>query len=607
LSPSVSLATARIEERDGLPFSAEHGDVYHPATGALAQSRHVFLAGNGLPGRWQGRDTFTILETGFGLGVNFLAAWEAWRRDARRCDRLHFVSVESTPVAAADLARLLRPFEELAALADELLDSYPPPLAGFHRMAFDGGRVMLTLLFGDASAVLPQLVAHADAFYLDGFAPARNPGPWTPEVVRELARIAAPDATLATWTVAGGVRTALAAAGFEVERVAGLAPKREMLKGRMTRAPTPAPARDTRAIVIGGGLAGTLVAERLAARSWQVQLLDARATPAAAAVGLVRPIVNLRDALNARISRSAFLHALQHYRSLQREGFALEYDECGVLQLAGDLAEAERFEAIARTQGYPESILAFADGAAAKALAGRPVRGAGWWFARGAVVSAASLIAASVARAGDRVDRRGNARVDRLERTADGWRAIDAAGALLAEAPYIVLANAYDALRLVPESRLRLASVRGQVTYLPPDPARALAIVVSGSGYVAPMPGGGHCVGATYQHDDTDERVRAHDHRENLERAASMLPGFDTGLVPRELGGWAGFRTTVPDRLPIVGSSELPGLAVATGLGSRGLLWGPIGAELVACELAREPLPLGRDHAGALSPRRFLS
>ena len=607
MSPRVSLPAARIEEREGLPFSADYGDVYHTAAGALAQSRNVFLAGNALPGRWQGREAFTILETGFGLGVNFLTAWDAWRNDARRCERLHFVSVEGAPVSAPELARLLRPFEELAPLARELLASYPPPLAGFHRMAFAGGRVLLTLLLGDAAELLPQLVARADAFYLDGFAPARNPGAWTPAVVRELARIAAPDATLATWTVAGGVRAALSAAGFEVERSAGLAPKREMLTGRAARAQPLVAGVERRALVIGGGLAGMLVAERLAARAWQVQLLDARASPAAAAAGLVRPIVNLRDALNARISRSAFLHALQHYRALQGEGRALHYDECGVLQLAADSAEAERFEAIARTQGYPASILAFEEGAAASARAGRPVRGPGWWFARGAVVSTPTLIAASAERAGERLARRANARVERLEQAGDGWRAFDASGALLAEAPCVVLANADDAARLVPQLRLRLARVRGQVTYLPPDPARALSIVVSGSGYVAPMEGGGHCIGATYQHDDHDDRVRAHDHRENLERAASMLPGFDAGLVPRELDGWAGFRTTVPDRLPIVGSSELPGLAVATGLGSRGLLWGPLGAELVACELTQEPLPLGRDHAGALSPRRFLS
>jgi tRNA 5-methylaminomethyl-2-thiouridine biosynthesis bifunctional protein len=607
MSTPVTLPTARIEQRAGEPFCAEYGDVYHSRSGAVAQARHVFLSGNQLPERWQARDSFVVLETGFGLGVNFLATWHAWQRDARRCDRLHFISVENAPVDAGDLVRLLRPFEELAPLAEHLHASYPPPLAGFHRRHFEGGRVVLTLLFGEAREMLGQLVARVDAFYLDGFSPARNPAAWTPEVVRELARIAAPGATLATWTVAGGVREALAAAGFEVERRPGLAPKREMLMGRRALATASDPKTSKQALVIGGGLAGTLVAERLAARGWHASVLDAREQPSAAAVALVRPIVNLRDALNARISRSAFLHALHHYGGLERDGFALDFAECGVLQLAQDVDEAARFEAIVKAQAPPPSLLTFADAPAAAAIASRAVRGAGWWFARGAVVSASRLIAASLQRAGERMQRHATGRVERLEHAGDTWRAFSADGVMLGEAPCVVLANADDAARLAPQARLRLARVRGQVTYLPPDPARALGIVVSGSGYVAPMANGGHCIGATYQHDDADEEVRAHDHRENLERADSMLPGFAAGLVPRELAGWTGFRTTVPDRLPIVGMSATPGLAIATGLGSRGLLWGPLGAELVASELAGDPLPLARDHAGALSPRRFLS
>ncbi|MBC8023274.1 MAG: tRNA (5-methylaminomethyl-2-thiouridine)(34)-methyltransferase MnmD, partial [Burkholderiales bacterium] len=192
--PTASLARSG----DGTAFSDEFQDVYHSTQGGLAQSRHVFLAGNALPDRWRGRDAFVILETGFGLGLNFLAAWHAWRADPSRPRRLHFISVESRPLDAKDLASALASFDELAPLSRALCASWPPPLAGFHRLHFDGGNVILTLLLGDAMTVLPQLVACVDAFFLDGFSPAKNPGIWSPEVVRELARIAARDATLAT-------------------------------------------------------------------------------------------------------------------------------------------------------------------------------------------------------------------------------------------------------------------------------------------------------------------------------------------------------------------------------------------------------------------------
>ena len=603
----IIVPTAPLERTAaGTPFSGEFQDVYHSAHGGLAQARYVFLAGNGLPERWRGRDAFVILETGFGLGINFLAAWDAWRADASRPRRLHFVSVESRPFERADLAAALAPIEELAPLARALLAIWPAPLAGFHRLHFDAGNVALTLLLGDARVLLPQLVARADALFLDGFAPARNPEIWSPEVVRELARLAAPGATLATWTVAGGVRSALGDAGFAIEKRAGFATKREMLAG-VRQGGDAAPPVKRHAVVVGAGLAGTLVAERLAARGWQVDLADARPARSAAAVGLVRPIANLRDAINAQLSRSAFLYALQHYRALQHDGYHLQWNRCGALQLAADDEECARFEAIARAHSYPASFLEFVDAKRACELAGREVRRGGWWFPDGALVSPESLAIASLARAGARVRRIMERRTERLEREGASWRALDAEGRVIAEAPTLVLANAADAKRLMPEARLALTSVRGQVTYLPPSPSRALDIVVSGVGYVAPLPEGGHCVGASYRHDDADAQVRASDHLENLERAEAMLPGFSANLQPHSLDGWTGFRTTVPDRLPIFGPTATEGLHAATGLGSRGLLWAPLGAELLASQLEGEPLPLPRDLAGAISPRRFLS
>jgi tRNA 5-methylaminomethyl-2-thiouridine biosynthesis bifunctional protein len=582
--------------------------VYHASHGGLAQARHVFLGGTGLPGAWRGRDAFTILETGFGIGLNFLAAWDAWRADAGRPARLHFVSVEHAPIRREDLVAALAPFTGIEDLSRALASVYPPALAGFHRLHFDGGRVILTLLFGDAQALLPQLVGRADAFFLDGFSPAKNPRIWSPDVVRQLARIAKPGATLATWTVAGGVRTALADAGFVVEKRVGLPPKREMLSGRYaarTEAAAAAPIR--KALVVGAGLAGTLAAERLASRGWEIELVDARAARDTAAVGLLRPIANLRDAVNAQVSRSAYLYALQHYRALQHDGYHLQWNRCGVLQLAGDGNEAARFEAIVRSQGYPPSLLEFVDGDRARDIAGRAVRGPGWWFPEGACVSPQSLAVASLARAGCAVRKRGEVRVERIERAHGLWRAFDGDDHLIGEAPVMIVANAADAKRLLPGSRLTLSAVRGQVTYLPPAARRALEVVVSGSGYIAPLPDGGHCVGATYHHDDDEAGVRASDHRENLARAESMLPGFTAGLHPKDLAGWTGYRATVPDRLPIFGATSLEGLYAATGLGSRGLLWAPLGAELLASQLEAEPLPLPRDLAGAISPRRFLS
>jgi tRNA 5-methylaminomethyl-2-thiouridine biosynthesis bifunctional protein len=603
----VTVPAARLDRTEkGTPFSAEFGDIYHASQGGLAQARHVFLGGNALPSRWAGRDAFVIAETGFGLGLNFLATWHAWREDPSRCHRLHFISVEHRPFTHDDLAAALADFDELKPLARALVDAWPGAIAGFHRIELDAGRVTLTLLVGDARELLPQLVARVDAFYLDGFAPARNPEIWSPEVVRELSRLAAPGATLATWTVAGGVRAALSDAGFALEKCQGFADKREMLVGvREGRVDEGHPERH--AVIVGGGLAGSLAADRLAARGWEIDLVDTRTEPSVSAVGAVRPVVNLRDAVNAQVSRSAFLHALQFFRALQRDGHPLVWDRCGVLQLASDAEEAARFDAIARSQGYPPSLLRSVDADEAREISGWPVTGGGWWFPDGALVSPRTLAMAALDRAGTRVRRELGRAVARVDREGAFWRAVDADGRVIAQAPTLVLANAADIGRLMPDARLRLSAVRGQVTYLPPSPTRTMARIVSGNGFVAPLPEGGHVIGATFQHDDADPAVRTPDHRENLERAESLLPGFTRGLTAASLGGWTGFRTTVTDRLPIFGETLIPGVCVAGGLGSRGLLWAPLGAELLASQLAHEPLPLARDHAGAISPRRFLS
>lgn len=233
---SLPIAPARLcFNADGLPVSEVYADVYHSAAGAHAQARHVFLAGNGLPQRWQGRERLVILETGFGLGLNFLATWLAWREDPRRCQTLHFISLEKHPFDAADLALAQAAWPEFAPLSEQLRRHWPGPDAGAHRLAFEGGRVVLALHFGDAQDTLPQLDAKVDAFYLDGFSPAKNPDLWSPALCLSLARLATCGATLATWSVAGSVRRALAAAGFMVLRRPGFAGKRQMLTGRYPR------------------------------------------------------------------------------------------------------------------------------------------------------------------------------------------------------------------------------------------------------------------------------------------------------------------------------------------------------------------------------------
>ena len=186
----ITAATITFDD-EGVPFAPAFGDRYHARAGAAQQAEHVFLRGNGLPARWAGRKRFVILETGFGLGNNFLATWAAWQRDAARCERLHYISIEKHPPCKADLARVHAAHTGHGAqpeLAQALREAWPPLTGDLHRLCFEEGRVELLLALGDVAHWLRRLQLQADALYLDGFAPERNPEMWSEHLFAALPR-----------------------------------------------------------------------------------------------------------------------------------------------------------------------------------------------------------------------------------------------------------------------------------------------------------------------------------------------------------------------------------------------------------------------------------
>ena len=588
---------------DGTPWSPAYGDVYHSAHGALAQAQHVFLAGNGLSGdrpRWQGDGDFTVLETGFGLGINFLATCAAWQQ-AGRPGRLHYVAVEAHPFRGEDLKLLLDRFPALGTWRDALLAVWPLPLAGLHRLEVDG--ISLTLALGDGELLLPQLQLAADAIYLDGFSPERNPALWSPAVMRELVRLARPGATLATWSVAGTVRRALDAAGFAIERRPGFAGKRDMLVGQKPggwQKSTPAARRIG---IVGAGIAGASAAAALRQRGHDVTVFDAAAEPATQAsgnlAGVFRPLPTVDDNRLARVLRAGFLLGRRRFEAAQANGARLSWT--GVLHLARDEehATAQR-EAIAR-YGLPPGYVDWVDAVRAAALAGHAVAGGGWWFPAGGWINPPSLCRALLAGS----DLRTGAAIDTLVRTDRGWQLFHD-GKTLASVDEVVVANGTAIQRLLPDARIPVRAGRGQVSHLPASSTPPLDIVVTRQGYVTPLVDGQRCAGATLAMQDADETLRAADHDENLARLDATLPGFTAGVDPAGLGGRVGFRPVSPDRLPICGPlSASDGLWVVNGFGARGLVFAAICAELLADRLSATPLPLEDDLVQALAPGRF--
>ena len=630
--PSPIVPAAPAFDAAGTPFSPEYGDIYHTADSGPGQARHVFLGGNDLPARWTGGRVFTLLETGFGLGLNFLTTWQAWRDDAARPERLHFVSIEKHPFTREGLVMLHARYPEFAPLAALLQSAWPLPLPGLHRLHFEDRRVTLTLAFGDVADSLPKLRLAADAIYLDGFAPDRNPDMWTAAVMRALARLARPGATLATYTTARAVRDALAAAGFVPELRPGFGRKRNMMAARFapSRPPrdTAAPARsERRAIVIGAGLAGAAVSERLTARGWTIELIERNSTPAAEASGIAagvfHPHVSRDDSLLSRLTRAGFLYAVASWLGLEHSGHRFAWARCGVLQVAKDARDEARMAATMRALGFPPEYVDYLPRSIAVERAGRETRAGGWWFPDSGWVSPGELVAAQLAAAGARGKLKLHMGVTAhaLDRTGDDWRVVSADGTTIASAPVVVLANSHDAARLVAPGAT-LKRVRGQLTCLPAGSLAAPAAVLAGAGHLIPFADGSAVVGATYDFDDESAEAREEDHAGNLERLERLLPGATARQDVARLAGSVGFRCVAPDRLPLVGAlpeagavpssgaarnlPRAPGLYGAFAYASRGLTWAALGGELIACAAEDEPLPVEGDLADAIDPARFL-
>lgn len=630
---TAPIAPATLAFRDdGLPYSARYDDIYHPRAGAFEQARHVFLRGNGLPQRWQGCERFVILETGFGLGNNFLATWQAWRDDPARCARLVFISIEAHPLTRADLARV-HADAPAPALAAALHTAWPPLTPNLHRLSFDDDRVQLLLALGDVQAWLPELVASVDAFYLDGFAPAHNPAMWDLRVCKAIGRLAAPGATVATWSAASALRAHLTTAGFAVRRSQGIGGKRDITLGRHAPAhvPSRAPGRraapvadaERHAVIIGAGLAGCATALALAEQGWRSTLIERRPQIAAAAsgnpAGLFHGVVHAHDGVHARFNRAASLMAAEEVRrAIGRHGVAGAID--GLLRLDDDTAAALH----AATSPWPPDYVQLLSAAEASERAGIALSRPAWFYPQGGWVDPAALARAWLAQTGAAVETRCGVDVAALNRSGPGWDVVDTHGATIARAPVVVLANAADALALLGQPDWPLATLRGQLSQWRDVPWPLPRLPIAGAGYLLPALGDGSALfGASSQAGDADAVLRDSDHRDNLERLERLL-GHTVAGDPATLTGRVAWRCSAADRLPVIGAvpddaasgprldqprfvPRVSGLYLHTALGSRGITWSALGARVLAALISGAPVPLEASLVDAIDPARFVS
>ena len=649
-------AAAITWRTDGTPLANDFDDVYYSRENGAGESRHVFLAANGLPARWESHrgEQFTIAETGFGTGLNFLVTWKAWQALAVPRPRLHYVSIEKFPLAAADLERAIAHWPELGEAGKELLAQYPGLLPGQHRLVFEGGHVVLDLWWSDIDEALEDLASlgspFVDAWYLDGFAPSRNTAMWSDTVLQAAGRLSRPGATFATFTAAGAVRRGLEGAGFEAEKFPGFGQKRESLRGTLRRSgtaasatpelawdlPSECPATPASALVIGAGLAGCSTAHALARRGIAVTLLDQGALASGASAneqGVLYTRLSRRHAPLTDFALQSFRFASRFYSQLFAAGTLKEGVDgllCGCFHTSSNTEEmAQLAEPLA---AVPE-LARVVDSSTANRLTGLQQSSGGYWYPASGWLHPAAVCRALAHH--EYITLHEHVGQVGLEVENGIWK-LTRDGKVLAEAECAVIAAGTSSPGLAGLDWLPLQAIRGQTTSLPrSEMTAALRAVFCHKGYIAPARNGQHCIGATFDLGEETPEVRQADNRENLARLAEAVPAWAgelDRLDPDQLPARVGFRYATPDYLPLVGrlpdrnaflrdfaslrqnarqhidrrGQYVTGLYTSTGHGSRGLTSTPLAAELLASMICNEPVPLDRSLCRALSPARFL-
>lgn len=589
-----------FDEQDRL-IAPKYGDVYFSAEDGLAETRHVFLEGNRLAERFAAMKPgacFTIGETGFGTGLNFLAAWRLFEQVAPQDARLDFVSVEGLPLSRETMDRALSPWAELGAYRGSLLEQWGPILPGMQRLRFANGRVRLTLLVGPVDEALPSIDASVDAWFLDGFAPSRNPEMWSDAVFSEIARLSAHQATLATYTAAGFVRRGLDAAGFDIEKRPGFGTKRDMTvgdyreRGRQKRA-----VKD--AVVIGGSLAGAFAARSLAERGVSVTVIERQHTEAGELpslqprVSVLQPKISDISDRNGGWLREGYAFMERWLRSDAGLSERVGWVPCGSFQTRPADGSLKSQKQMQRYQRFNEQfnqtgLCSWIDADATEREVGLALLAGGLLVERAGLLRPAGLCTALLEH--PLITMRDGVSIKSLKQIASRW-AISQSDGIGFEAEAVVLACATEALSLVPHAGLELKPVRGQVTML--DTASqcgeltGLRRALFYGGYLLPECQGHQTLGASFVPGDAGVDWRLEEHVFVCEKLCDLLASNELREVSARLKaladvhGWSGIRTTTPTHR-CYAQAIGEGLYASLGHGSHGIASAARAAEHLA-------------------------
>ena len=634
-----------IQWRKGQPYSERFDDIYYSDGPDVAETgegefRHVFLAGNRLPQRWSQGGDFVIAELGFGSGLNCMLTIREWLQHLESSGEektLHYIAIEKYPLSPQAITELLR-IPSLQAICRELTDAYPPAVEAAHRRSLFGGRVIMHYRFMDVATALDTEGLNVDSWYLDGFAPGKNPDMWSQALFVKMATNSRDGATCSTYSAAGLVRRNLEAAGFRVSKQPGYGRKREMITAELTERHTPelyyrdrpwyalpvldkAAGADNRVCILGGGIAGLSAAYALVQRGWQVEIIDRQGalcheTSSNPSV-IVYPRLSAGNARDNEFYISAYCHALYELNRLQQGSDERFWLDDGLMHyLDADRAQKiisacdlnSDFISVHQSDEESQAIVEYA--------------GAG-------VLLPAGLCRSLRVACGDRLTVT-RASISHIAYRDGQWWCNDGEQNISRAAVLIVASGGGESELHAPWT-FPIERVRGQITVLRENRhSSRVSKTVNRQVHITPAIEGRHYLGASYNRDCNEPGLREEDDRYLLGVIESAFPGcFSEEDI---IDGWAGFRHIARDRVPVAGAvhdedffrkqyadirngntrkvyppaRHYPGLYVSLAHGSRGFTTAFLSAEILAAMIAGGPLPVSREVMDYLNPSRFL-
>ena len=665
----------------GTPVADHFDDVYFSNDSGIDETQHVFVAGNDLADRWQQwpNPTFVIAETGFGTGLNFLVAMRAFNKfRAANPDhplkRLYFITTEKFPLPQQDMQRALEAFPALKDEAQALASLYPMGLEGCHRLHFDNHSTTLDLWIGDVHELLPQWHSPVngliDAWFLDGFAPSKNPDMWTDALFSQMARLSKTGTTFGTFTAAGIVKRGLAGVGFTIKKRNGFGRKRDMLTGvfdqdhenvqhklRLPAGPyyryvNGSLDKTSKVAVVGSGLAAATACLALVKRGICTTLYFDGDTLASGASGNPQggfyPQLHSEASIASRIQAHSFLYARQAYDHTVEHakvcGLAdVAHDFCGVIQLSFNDKVAERQNKLAAADVWPEALIKPVNSKEVSDIANLALPYSGLYIGLGGWLSPPQLVTAMIEEAlqsGKLTLKPNHTYVSHeavettKQRVQIRFNLDSAENEEVIAADHLILALGAGAVNASDFDSLSLRPVRGQVEAIPTQmPIEQLNTVLCHKGYMTPVFEGRHALGSTYVKNDLSTDVRGDETEMNLATHEQALANTDIVQALQHDGkARAATRLGSPDHQPVVGALHnfdslkelytmlgvgkpltsapvLPSSVVSTltCLGSRGLTTAPLMAEVLVSSLCNEPLPLSNDLLNAVNTSRFMT